>query len=129
MKRIDYFINHYKKDPTLKVGIINREKYYDMMKEIFSKYKVPFELSYIAFVESNYEETAYNPVSGAKGMWQLMSDTAVHYGLKVNNKSDERTDPEKINRSVSQIFKGLISMFGNDQITLIIAAFNCGDGT
>lgn len=128
MKRLEYFVSHYRKGKTLKMGLKNRYEFYDMMKQVFNNYKVPFDLSFLAFVESNYEPAAYNQFSGARGMWQLMADTGIQYGLKVNNYSDERTDPAKSTEAAVKYLKDLISIFGVEQFTIVIAAYNCGDG-
>jgi Transglycosylase SLT domain/FHA domain len=127
MKKLEYFINHYRKDKTLKEGLRNRFEFYDMMKDTFNKYNIPFELSFLAFVESNYEPEAYNQFSGARGMWQLMPDTAIQYGLKVNSKVDERTDPVKSTEAAVRYLKDLISVFGVEKLTIVIAAYNSGD--
>ncbi|MBN2546940.1 MAG: transglycosylase SLT domain-containing protein [Spirochaetes bacterium] len=129
ISKIRKYIIHYKSDNTYKISMENREKYIDMIEDIFKAYKVPLELSYLALIESNYNPKAYNRFSGARGLWQFMPETAIQYGLIVNRKIDERTDPVKSTQAAAAYLHNLISIFGVHSFTLTIAAFNVGDGT
>jgi len=127
--KIKKYIVQYKNDSTYTVSMENREKYIDMIEDIFKAYKIPMELSYLALIESNYNPKAYNRFSGARGLWQFMPETAIQYGLIVNKKIDERTDPVKSTQAAANYLHNLISIFGVHSFTLTIAAFNVGDGT
>jgi len=129
ISKIRKYIIQYNSDNTYKISMDNRKKYIDMIEDIFKAYKVPFELSYLALIESNYNPKSYNKYSGARGLWQLMPETAVQYGLIVNKKIDERTDPVKSTQAAAAYLHNLISIFGVHSFTLTIAAFNVGDGT
>ncbi len=127
--KIEKYMDYYEKSGTFKIGLARREKYIDIIENIFRKRNIPVDLSYIAFVESNYDPYAYNPVSGARGMWQFMPDTAREYGLKVNRKVDERTDPVKSTEAAAKYISDLIAVFGVSSFTLSLAAYNVGDGS
>ncbi|MCG8571037.1 MAG: lytic transglycosylase domain-containing protein, partial [Spirochaetes bacterium] len=99
----------------------------EMIHQIFEESNIPLEFSYLAFVESQYQPKAKNYSSGAKGMWQLMTATARHYGLKVNRKIDERIDPVLSTRAAAAYLKDLVAIFGINNLTLAMAAYNAGD--
>ena len=127
-KKIIKYIHQYKGSETFNDAKKRREKYKDMIENIFIKNKIPVDLSYIAFVESDFNQRAYNPYSGARGLWQLMPGTARQYGLKVNRKVDERIDPKKSTEAAASYINDLIAVFGLDSILLVLAAYNVGEG-
>jgi soluble lytic murein transglycosylase-like protein len=71
-------------------------------------------------------ESGYNPLArsakGAKGLMQLMPDTAKRYGV-VNP-----LDPEQNILGGAAYLRDLLKMFGND-LNLALAAYNAGEGT
>ena len=70
-------------------------------------------------------ESAYNPLArspkGAKGLMQLMPDTAQRYGV------ENPLDPKQNILGGSAYLRDLLTMFGND-LQLAIAAYNAGEG-
>ena len=71
-------------------------------------------------------ESGYNPLArsakGAKGLMQLMPDTAKRYGV------DNPLDPEQNIQGGSAYLRDLLRLFGND-LNLALAAYNAGEGT
>ena len=71
-------------------------------------------------------ESGYNPLArspkGARGLMQLMPDTARRYG--VNNP----LDPQQNIYGGSAYLRDLLKLFGND-LKLALAAYNAGEGT
>jgi|GEM_PF-4525302 len=128
MNKINAYINKYKNSEDYKMGLERRKKYQKMIEDIFTDNNIPVDLSYIAFVESYYNTKAYNPQSGARGMWQFMAPTARQYGLIVNKKIDERIDPEKSTVAAARYINDLLSIFGVKSYMLTLAAYNAGDG-
>lgn len=71
-------------------------------------------------------ESGYNPLArsakGAKGLMQLMPDTARRYGV------DNPLDPKQNILGGAAYLSDLLKLFGND-LNLALAAYNAGEGT
>jgi len=62
-------------------------------------------------------------------MWQFMPETGRRYGLIVDNRTDERCEPEKATYAAAKYFKELIGIFGGQSsLMLCMAAYNAGEG-
>ena len=70
-------------------------------------------------------ESGYNPLArspkGARGLMQLMPDTARRYGV------DNPLDPRQNIHGGAAYLRDLLTLFGND-MNLAIAAYNAGEG-
>ncbi len=99
--------------------------YFPLFEEVFDQYQIPYELRYMAIVESALNPRAVSR-AGATGIWQFMYYTGKRYGLAVNSLVDERRDPYKATVAAAEFMSDLYKMY-NDW-TLVIAAYNCGPG-
>ncbi len=100
--------------------------YFNMMDGIMLQYGLPRELKYLAVIESQMKAGARS-YAGAVGPWQLMRETAVNLGLKVNKKVDERRNYVKSTQAAAKYLKSLYGIYGD--WLLVIASYNAGPGT
>ena len=94
-----------------------------IIDSVFTVYKVPVEMKYLAVIESELKPAALSQV-GARGPWQLMPGTAKILGLKVTRQNDERTNIYKSTRAAARYLKDLYAQF--DDWLLVLAAYNGG---
>ncbi len=98
--------------------------YFPFIESYFADIGVPQDFKYLAVAESGLRNNAESH-AGAKGIWQLMPETAKRYGLRVDNEIDERFNFEKSTRVAGAHLKYLYTLFEN--WTLAAAAYNRGE--
>jgi len=98
-------------------------KWFPIIEPILKKHGIPEDFKYIPLVESGLK-SGTSP-KGASGYWQFMPGTGRNYGLKINDRVDERQNMVK---STEAACKYLNSMFSElKSWTLVAAAYNLGD--
>jgi soluble lytic murein transglycosylase-like protein len=97
----------------------------DRIRRILRDEGLPESLIALAQVESGMNPAALSP-KGARGMWQLMPETARHFGLVVDARRDDRLDPIKSTLAAARYLKLLYSRW--EDWNLAFAAYNAGPG-
>lgn len=99
------------------------KQYFPYIESYFLESGLPEDLKYIAVAESGLQYDALSQ-AGARGIWQLMPDTARQYGLRVDKYIDERLHFERSTRVAGKYLLDLKKKFGN--WTLATAGYNRG---
>jgi membrane-bound lytic murein transglycosylase D len=102
-----------------------QHQYFPMMEELLAKHEMPFELKYLAVIESGLNPKARSH-AGAVGLWQFMYATGKMFDLHQNSYMDERMDPIKSTEAALKYLKYLYKMY--HKWDLALAAYNCGPG-
>ncbi len=125
-------LKHQKKPYKLQIGrmedmedvLKQNEKYIQETKHIFKKYGLLEDLAYIPLNESLYNAKKVSS-HGAKGIWQLMPNTARQYDLTINHEVDERSDPKKSREAAAHYLQHLSGLFHDWD--LVVLAYNQGE--
>jgi hypothetical protein len=99
-------------------------RYFPYIEQKLAEEGLPDDLKYLAVAESALLPTISSS-KGASGLWQLMTRTGRHYGLRKNRQLDERLDFERATDAAITYIKHLRNKF--DSWALVLAAYNCGD--
>ena len=94
------------------------------LRAAFTAEGVPPELAWLAEAESTLNPNARSP-AGARGLFQLMPDTAKELGLGTFL-PDDRTHPEKSAHAAARLLRANYEKFGSWPLAL--AAYNAGPG-
>lgn len=95
-----------------------------VVEPILRRHGVPAELESVIFVESGGHADALSP-KGARGLWQLMPETARRYGLRVDTIEDDRLDLFRATDAAAEYLHDLYAQFGDWKLAL--AAYNTGE--
>ncbi|NPA42651.1 MAG: lytic transglycosylase domain-containing protein [Chlorobi bacterium] len=117
----ELLINVYWQSNTL-LYIKRAAKYFPVIEPLLDSAGIPDDFKFVALAESGLQHV--KSPAGARGIWQLMPETARKYGLIVNKDIDERYHLEKSTRAAARYLKNAKEKFGT--WTLAAAAYNRG---
>ncbi len=117
-----YMLRNYR---TTEVVLGRIPAYFPLFERLLAEEGLPDGLKYLAVVESALEPRALSR-TGAGGLWQFMPTTARVYGLRIDERIDERAEPEKATRAAIAYLKEEYARFGD--WSLVLASYNCGPG-
>jgi hypothetical protein len=106
--------------------------------DAFQRQNLPPQFFYVALQESDFNETASGPPTRwgyAKGMWQLIPDTARRYGLTIGplagyprpDPADDRHKWEKATEVAARYIKDIYSTDAQASGLLVMASYNWGE--
>jgi hypothetical protein len=99
---------------------------------------LPVQFFYLAMQESDFDPYISGPITRkgyAKGMWQFIPETAVHYGLRIGpladlprpDPADERDQVDKATDAATRYLDVLYSTDAQASGLLIMACYNWGE--
>jgi soluble lytic murein transglycosylase-like protein len=125
-ERLQYHIDQLKQSGRLQTVYNRKLKYWPAITKEFDALKLPEEMAYIAWAESNFDPEATSD-AGARGMWQMTTTTAQSMGLRVDAQVDERLDVPRQTHAAARYLANLLSEFGEDSFMLAMASYNRGE--
>jgi len=91
-------------DEVVRRAVARVKQLEPLLAPILREEGVPDESVALVLVESGGRPTALSP-KGARGIWQLMPDTARRFGLTINSETDDRLDVSKSTRAAARYLR------------------------
>jgi len=139
VREVKRYIEIWRSDERLVKGLqrAHEQNLPPAVLEILAEHHMPAQFFYIALQESDFRPQAVGPETRfgiAKGMWQLMPQTAIQYGLKTGplldvpqfDPDDERFDASAATRAAARYLGDLYRGEAQASGLLVLASYNWG---
>jgi membrane-bound lytic murein transglycosylase D len=129
LKQLNRYIGTPEGREFMRSSLIRFQNYKMIVGESLKKYGVPEEIMAIPIVESGYQNLPQGQGGSsmkAAGLWQFIPSTARNYGLKVDNKTDERLDIKLNTDAAMRYLTSNYLRFNDWHLSLL--AYNMGEG-
>ncbi|MFZ7111597.1 MAG: transglycosylase SLT domain-containing protein [Desulfatiglandales bacterium] len=110
--------------PQIILWLKRSRRYLPIIEKLLKKNGMPEDLKYVAVAESALQPHVGSP-KGAVGYWQFMAETGRRYGLRIDERIDERRNIHASTGAAIRYFQELHGIFNS--WTLAAAAFNMGE--
>jgi len=120
----ELLINTYWQSQTI-LMIKKANRFFPIVTPILKRYNIPDDFKYLALAESGFTNNLTSP-AGATGVWQFIKESAIKYGLEVNDNIDERYNMEKSTEAACKYLLEAYSIYKS--WTLAAASYNIGIG-
>lgn len=101
-------------------------RWFSVIEPILKQNGIPGDFKYLAVAESGLTNNLVSP-AGAAGMWQFIKESAIQYGLEVNDNIDERYNVEKSTHAACKYIKEAYNKYKS--WTMAAASYNVGTGS
>jgi beta-lactamase regulating signal transducer with metallopeptidase domain len=126
LAKLNYFVGTAHGRSWAKMGLERMKIYEKMIGTKITQLGLPPELIAIPLYESAFQNDVVSPPPyRAAGIWQFIASTAQHYNLTVDEKTDERLNPEKETEAAMKYFSNLKDDFHDWR--LAIKSYNEGE--
>ena len=120
-------ISFYQERPTHILKVSERAApYLHFVRTQVQQRNMPMEIALLPAIESGFQATARSN-KAAVGLWQFISSTGRHYGLKRTELKEERQDLVKSTHAALNFLQELAQRYQGDYLKAL-AAYNCGAG-
>ena len=111
----------------IKNSLARMENYRAMVERKLHEYELPKELMALPIIESGYQNLPQSPhPMHSAGVWQFIPQSARRYGLRVDDKVDERLNMEKETDAACRYLGAMNLMFQDWE--LAVMSYNAGEG-
>ncbi|MFH0866010.1 MAG: lytic transglycosylase domain-containing protein [Bacteroidota bacterium] len=101
-------------------------RWFPVIEPILKLNGIPDDFKFLAVAESGLTNNLVSP-AGAAGMWQFIKESAIQYGLEVNENIDERYNVEKSTLAACKYIKEAYVKYKS--WTMAAASYNVGTGS
>ncbi len=123
---------------AMSLNRVRTKGYAPIVEEVMARYELPSHYFFLALQESGFQEEAVGPKTRygyAKGIWQMIPNTAKQYGLHIGplfeepvyDRKDDRFNFEKATRAAAAYLRDISNTEAQASGLLVMASYNWGE--